>query len=334
MLIFMADYEKLDDTDRFNLMLALTGLLVDGSLYTIEELMEHFKVSRKELIKAVRMISFTDLMKTNQDGSYYVDADDLKDGYVSIQYSFNQAIEEVPRLSSRQASALSAGLVYLGSLPGLVENAEIEELKKILALGSNANKKNTVLIEGGFRDSDLSTVRDAIAAGVSITCDYLNLKGETTLNRLMEPLRIDAQGELFYLRAWCPLNQAVRSFRLDRMRNALPTQIPISEQARNAELVDEIYTPSETDTVVTLEVDPEAYSLIFDFKPVEEPEILSKTVRRFKIKVGDVRNLGRVIARFGGAARVIAPQAAKTAVRDFALNALGESTSTTPKDAE
>ncbi len=330
----MAENEKLDDTDRFNLMLALTGLLVDGQMYTIEELMDHFKVSRKELIKAVRMISFTDLMKSNMDGKYYLDADDLKDGYISIDYSFSHAIEEVPRLSSRQASALSAGLVYLGSLPGLVDNAEIEELKRILSMGSQSGKKNTVLIEGGFRDSDLVTLKDAIAAGVSITCDYLNLKGETTLNRLIEPLRIDAQGELFYLRAWCPINKGVRSFRLDRMRNALPTQIPISEDARNAELVDEIYTASESDTVVTLEVDPEAYSLIFDFKPVEEPESVTKTVKRFKIKVGDVRNLGRVIARFGGAARVIAPQSAKTAVRDFALNALGESTSTTPKDVE
>jgi len=330
----MAEQNKFDDTDRFNLMLALTGLLVDGTEYTVEELIEHFKVPKKELIKAIRMISFTDLMKSNQDGSYFVNSDDLKDGYVSIQYTFNQAIDEVPRLSSRQASALSAGLVYLGSLPGLVDNAEIEELKRILALGSHSDKKETVLIEGGFRDSDLVTLRDAIAAGVSITCDYLNLKGETTLNRVMEPLRIDAQGEVFYLRAWCPINLGVRSFRLDRMRNALPTQIPISKAALEAELVDEIYTAAETDTVVTLEVDPEAYSLIFDFKPVEEPENVSKTVKRFKIQVGDVRNLGRVIARFGGAARVIAPETARTAVRDFALNALGESTSTTPKDAE
>jgi proteasome accessory factor C len=330
----MAEQNKFDDTDRFNLMLALTGFLVDGTEYTVEELIEHFKVPKKELIKAIRMISFTDLMKSNQDGSYYVNSDDLKDGYVSIQYSFNQAIDEVPRLSSRQASALSAGLVYLGSLPGLVDNAEIEELKRILALGSHSDKKETVLIEGGFRDSDLVTLRDAIAAGVSITCDYLNLKGETTLNRVMEPLRIDAQGEVFYLRAWCPINLGVRSFRLDRMRNALPTQIPISKAALEAELVDEIYTAAETDTVVTLEVDPEAYSLIFDFKPVEDPENVSKTVKRFKIQVGDVRNLGRVIARFGGAARVIAPETARTAVRDFALNALGESTSTTPKDAE
>jgi proteasome accessory factor C len=118
------------------------------------------------------------------------------------------------------------------------------------------------------------------------------------------------------------------------MRNAKATNTAISAEALSAALVDEIYTASETDTVVTLEVDPEAYSLIFDFKPVEEPENVSKTVKRFKINVGDVRNLGRVIARFGGSARVISPEVARLSVRDFALNALGERSSTTPKDAE
>ena len=121
----MPDEIKLDDTDRFNLMLALTGLLVDGEEYTVEELVDHFKVSKKEIVKAVKMISFTDLMKSNQDGSYEVNYDDLDDGFVSIKYTFNEAIDEVPRLSSRQASALAAGLVYLSSLPGLVENQEI-----------------------------------------------------------------------------------------------------------------------------------------------------------------------------------------------------------------
>jgi proteasome accessory factor C len=330
----MADEIKLNDSDRFNLMLALTGLLVDGEEYTVEELVEHFKVPKKEIVKAVKMISYTDLMKSNQDGSYEVDYDDLREGFVSIRYTFSKAIDEVPRLSSRQASALAAGLVYLSSLPGLVDNSEIEELQKILASDDSTEKKKTVLIETVTRDSDLVAIREAMASGFSITCDYLNLRGETTLNRELEPLRIDSQGEVVYLRAWCPVNNDVRSFRLDRMRNAKPTANPISEAALGAELVDEIYTSSETDTVVTLEVDPEAYSLIYDFKPVEEPESVSKTVKRFKIHVGDVRNLGRVIARFGGAARVISTEIARQSVRDFALNALGERSSTTPKDAE
>lgn len=330
----MADELKLDDTDRFNLMLALTGLLVDGNEYTVEELVDHFKVSKKEIVKAVKMISYTDLMKSNQDGSYEVNYDDLRDGFVSIKYTFNEAIDEVPRLSSRQASALAAGLVYLSSLPGLVDNQEISELQRILAMNDDAEKKKSVLIETGSRDSDLVAIRDAMASDVSITCDYLNLKGETTVGRFLEPLRIDSQGEVVYLRAWCPINQDVRSFRLDRMRNAKPTETPISQEAKSAELIDDIYTAAESDTVVTLEVDPEAYSLIFDFKPVEEPETVSKTIKRFKIKVGDVRNLGRVIARFGGSARVISPEIARQSVRDFALNALGERPSTTPKDAE
>jgi proteasome accessory factor C len=330
----MADEIKLNDSDRFNLMLALTGLLVDGEEYTVEELVEHFKVPKKEIVKAVKMISYTDLMKSNQDGSYEVDYDDLREGFVSIRYTFSKAIDEVPRLSSRQASALAAGLVYLSSLPGLVDNSEIEELQKILASDDSTEKKKTVLIETVTRDSDLVAIREAMASGFTITCDYLNLRGETTLNRELEPLRIDSQGEVVYLRAWCPVNNDVRSFRLDRMRNAKPTANPISEAALGAELVDEIYTSSETDTVVTLEVDPEAYSLIYDFKPVEEPESVTKTVKRFKIHVGDVRNLGRVIARFGGAARVISPEIARQSVRDFALNALGERSSTTPKDAE
>jgi proteasome accessory factor C len=330
----MADELKLDDTDRLNLMLALAGLLVDGQEYTVDELVNHFKVSERELVKAVRMISYTDLMKSNQDGSYEVDYDELREGFVSIRYSFSNAVDEVPRLSSRQASALAAGLVYLGSLPGLVENSEIEELQRILAIGDSLGINKTVLIENSPKDSDFIVIRDAMSLGVSITCDYLNLKGETTMDRLLEPLRIDSQAEVLYLRAWCPTNQEVRSFRLDRMRNAKPTNQAISHEALSAELIEEIYTANEADTVVTLEVDPEAYSLIFDFKPLEEPESVGKSIKRFKINVGDVRNLGRVVARFGGAARVIAPEVARQSVRDFALNALGERSSSTPKDAE
>ena len=330
----MPEEMKLDDTDRFNLMLALTGFLVDGMEYTVEELVDHFKVSKKEIVKAVKMISYTDLMKSNQDGSYEVNYDDLRDGFVSIKYTFSEAIDEVPRLSSRQASALAAGLVYLSALPGLVDNKEIQELQRILALNQESKDTKSVLIETGIRDSDIVAIREAMASSVSITCDYLNLKGETTLGRVLDPLRVDSQGEVIYLRAWCPMNQDVRSFRLDRMRNARSTDLPISPEAKSAELVEEIYTSADSDTVVTLEVDPEAYSLIFDFKPIEEPEAVSKTVKRFKIRVGDVRNLGRVIARFGGSARVVSPEIARQSVRDFALNALGERTSTTPKEAE
>jgi proteasome accessory factor C len=219
-------------------------------------------------------------------------------------------------------------------LPGLAESEEILALQNILSTGDSRGNAPEVIVQPGSRDADLITIRQAIKLGRSIVCDYLNLKGEMRIGRVIEPLRIDLRGELIYLKGWCPENQDVRSFRVDRMRNAKLTDTPVSEAALNAELDDEVYHPADTDTLVTIEVEPEAFSLMVDFRPVEEPVSVSEYVKSFKILVGDVRNLGRIISRFGGAARVVAPEEARSAVREFALKALGELPATAPEDAE
>lgn len=328
---------RLNDSQRFNLMLAITALLVDEKEYAIEDLMDHFQVSREEIIEAVRIVGFTELIDIYDRGPYQVDFDELREGRVSISFSRSVDLTEVPRLSPRQASALAAGLVYLGSLPGLTEVGEIEELQKILASGITRGDSSVEFeIVPGSPDADLAVLREAITRGLSISCDYLNLKGETTVGRILEPIRLEPQAELVYLRAWCPVNEDVRSFRIDRMRQAKVLEDrPISAEARQAEISEEIYTPSENDIEVLLEVEPEAYGLIYDFKPVESPVQVSKYVKQFKVKVGDVRTLGRIIARFGGAARVISPQQARQAVHQFALDSIASGRGNrTPKDAE
>jgi len=330
----MSDQIRLDDSDRYNLMLALTGLLVQGDEYEVSELAERFEVSNDEITKAVKNIGFMDMAHFENPERYVVDYDALEEGYVRISYNLENVVEDVPRLSSRQASALAAGLVYLSSLPGLAESEEILELQTILRTGDSRGNAPEVIVQPGSKDADLVTIRQAIKLGRTITCDYLNLKGEMRINRVIEPLRIDLRGELIYLKGWCPENSDVRSFRVDRMRNASMTDSAISKAALSAELDDEVYHPSESDTLVTLEVEPEAFSLMVDFRPVEEPETVSQYVKRFKILVGDVRNLGRIVARFGGAARVISPNSAKEAIREFALKAIGELHPEQPKDAE
>jgi proteasome accessory factor C len=315
-------------------MLALTGLLVQGDDYEVQELAQRFEVSNEEIVKAVKNIGFMDMAHFENPDRYVVDYDALEEGYVRISYNIDNVVEDVPRLSSRQASALAAGLVYLSSLPGLAENEEILELQAILATGDSRGNTPEIIVQPGSKDADLLTIRQAIKLSRAISCDYLNLKGEMRIGRMIEPLRIDLRGELIYLKGWCPENNDVRSFRVDRMRNASITDSVISKQALSAELDDQVYHSSETDTLVTIEVNPEAYSLMVDFRPVEEPESVSQYVKRFKILVGDVRNLGRIVSRFGGAARVVAPDSAKVAVREFALKAIGELKPTQPKDAE
>lgn len=330
----MPDQMKLDDSDRYNLMLALTGLLVQGDEFRVDELAQRFEVSKEEIVKAVKNIGYLDMAHFENPDRYVVDYDALEEGFVRISYNLENVVDSVPRLSSRQASALAAGLVYLSSLPGLAENEEILELQTILSSGDSRGNTPEVIVQPGSKDADLVTIRQAIKLGRTLTCDYLNLKGEMRIARVIEPLRIDLRGELIYLKGWCPENLDVRSFRVDRMRNASLTENQISQAALTPELDDEVYHPAETDTLVTIEVDPEAYSLMVDFRPVEDPQVITQHVKRFKILVGDVRNLGRIISRFGGTARVIEPDAAKVAVREFALKAIGELQFTQPKDAE
>ncbi|MEY3845988.1 MAG: hypothetical protein RJA66_255, partial [Actinomycetota bacterium] len=51
-------------------------------------------------------------------------------------------------------------------------------------------------------------------------------------------------------------------------------------------------------------------------------DIGSGTIRT-QIMVGHLPNLGRLIAKYGGAAKVIAPPEAREIVRNYALSALG-----------
>jgi proteasome accessory factor C len=84
----------------------------------------------------------------------------------------------------------------------------------------------------------------------------------------------------------------------------------------------EIYRAKASDTEVLFEVKPEAFSLIADYKP--DFEIRGSDSIRVTIPIGQIENLGRIVGRYSGKVRVLAPEHARQAVREFALAALGE----------
>jgi predicted DNA-binding transcriptional regulator YafY len=71
-------------------------------------------------------------------------------------------------------------------------------------------------------------------------------------------------------------------------------------------------------------VDPEAYELVSEFATLDEPAKGNSGTVRVKIKVGYLPNLGHLIAKYGGAARVIEPAEAREIVKNYCLMALGE----------
>ena len=310
--------------DRYNFLLALVAFLQNRGSVTLDEAAKHFSLEPKYIRKAVTSINEARAtVKGFEEWFFLIDVEALdEDGVLTL--IDNAVLDQVPKLSNRQVSAIAAGLNYLATIPGFRGDTELEELQTLLAAGTSRGINPIIESRPGSAEAGAEIIRKAILNRKIITCEYINQKGERS-NRSIEPLRLDPRTDGWYLRGYCPLHQDVRNFKLDRMRSIEITDRDLSEEAQQIEsFEDALYVAEATDTSVTVEVEPEGYRLITEAKSVTEPVSADAGVIRAEIKVGHLPNLGKLVARFGGAARVIAPPEARLIVKNYALAALGE----------
>ena len=319
--------------DRYNFLLALVGYLGHRGEVPLEEVSTHFDLDAEYIVKALKSLNeATAQVGGFEEWPFYVDIDLLDEGVVSLTTA--EVIDDVPRLSTRQAAAISAGLGYLASIPEFSNNTDIQELMRKISTGSSRGAVEVISIAPGSIEAGVDTLRQAILSNRAISCEYINRKQEKTV-REIEPLRIDLENGVWYLRGYCPLNQGVRNFLIEHMRSIEILDREISDvAAKVGEIEDATYVAAVTDTTVTVEVTPEAYRLITEFQAVTEPKDIGSGTIRAEIKVGHLPNLGRLIAKYGGAARVISPAEARDVVRNYALSVLGEHGSADTREIE
>ena len=309
---------SLSGADRYNFMLALTGYLINNRQQKLANLANHFQVTEKEIRSAVVTISLSGVGLYRPDELFFLDYDLLEEGIVDL--SFAPTLEAVPRLSTRQAAAIASGLSYLMSLVDINDQVQIKELLEILGRGASTTKELPFVVQPNPGDRDLALVRQAVAESRALKCSYINSAGEIT-EREIEPQLLESREANWFLKGFCRSNQELRVFRLDRMR-----EIVLLEQFGQRELTgvdsDHIYSVRKSDTVVLFEVDPEAFALIADYKP--EFEISGNKSVKVRIPIGQLESLGRIVARYSGKVRVLAPAEARLAVREFAQRALGQ----------
>jgi proteasome accessory factor C len=314
----MPKSSSLSGADRYNFMLALTGYLINNRQQKLTDLANHFQVTEKEIRSAVVTISLSGVGMYRPDELFFLDYDLLEEGIVDL--SFAPTLEAVPRLSTRQAAAIASGLSYLMDLVDTKDQEQIKQLLEILGRGALSTKEVPFMVQPTRGDSDLALVRQAVAESRALKCSYINSAGEIT-NREIEPLLLESREANWFLKGFCRSNQESRVFRLNRMRDIqlLGTfeerELPDSE-------TDQIYSVRKSDIEVLFEVDPEAFALIADYKP--EFEISGNKNVQVKIPIGQLETLGRIVARYSGKVRVLAPAAARVAVREFAQRALGQ----------
>jgi proteasome accessory factor C len=134
---------------------------------------------------------------------------------------------------------------------------------------------------------------------------------------------MESSDSIWYLRGYCRTKKEIRVFRLDRMRDIFLEKEKLVRAKYPETDSSGIYSLSESDTNVVFDIDPEGFGMLADYKP-DYPVVGDKTLR-VTIPIGDISTLGRVVSRYSGHVRVIAPEAGRRVVFEFASRALGSS---------
>jgi proteasome accessory factor C len=305
--------------DKLTFLLALVPFLVDRERTSVTEAAEHFGVKPEQIREAVRLIAVSGVPGETHTYQYEdlfdIAWDDFEDND-QIVITNLVAIDEAPRFSAREAAALIAGLQYLSSLPENADRAAVNSLMSKLSRGASA-VPSPLAVEAGETNATLSLIRESVSSGVQIEFNYLDSKGDSERRRV-DPLLVESVDEDWYLRGWCHLREAVRTFRLDRISSPTITTEPISHAAADVTLPDTLFEGSADDLIVTIDIAPAAESLLTDYIPDGAAREVHGGLIRTSVRVSHYHGLKRLMASMPGIATVVAPEEARRAVAQWA----------------
>jgi len=310
-------------TDKLAFLLALVPWLMDHDQVTVQEAARQFGVTDAQIREAVNLIAVSGVpgdTSQYQHGDLFDIAWDRFEEHDEIVLTNLVAIDDSPRFSGREAAALIAGLQYLSALPEISDRTVIDSLMTKLARGASA-PPSSVAVAPTDADATLAVIRDAVAAGLQVEFDYLTARGDRE-ERHVDPLRIESADADWYLRGWDHRREAVRTFRLDRITNLVPTVDPIVHRPSDVTLPDALFVASSDDLLVTVDVAPSALPLIADYIPAGTRAAEVDGRVRTVIRVSHFHGLKRLVARFAGVVEVVEPSEAREVVRKWADDGL------------
>lgn len=313
---------KLGATDRVTLYLALVPYLLESSPVSVVDAAARFRISPPEMRDLVGKLSNLGVPGTE---GYYLPNDlfeinfDLFADHDIIDLVNAVGVDSTPRLSGTEAATLVAGLQFISGIVAADERNSVTALIEKIGRGASAHPSN-IFVDTPEPPASIATLRSAFLKNRQIRFDYRNTRGESE-NRTVSPLRLDLVGDTWYLRGWCHLRDAQRTFRLDRMDELLITSIAISESHRSVSLPDALFDPRDTDVQVVLRLAETALALIAEYRPrvhsaASDGDVLAT------IHFAHLTNVAKLVTRYPGILRVIEPPEAISAVARYAEDAL------------
>jgi proteasome accessory factor C len=308
--------------DKLAFLLALVPYLMDHDRVTVTEAAEHFAVEPEQIRDAVNLIAVSGLpgetAAYQHDDLFDIDWDafEIDD---EIVLTNRVAIDDSPRFSAREASALIMGLHYLSALPEYADRASIASLIAKLSRGTSGGLAPVSVGGAESRESltpSLALIRESVDKGLQLEFDYLTARGDRERRRV-DALQVESIDADWYLRGWCHLREAVRTFRLDRISGAVVTDVAIEHRASEVRLP-ELFEASPDDLEVVIDVEASAMPLLADYIPDGARSKADGGRIRTTLRVSHYHGLKRLIASMPGVVTVVSPADARAAVAEWA----------------
>lgn len=202
-------------------------------------------------------------------------------------------------------AAVAAGRAVAGQLPADDDlDSEMDPLARAVAKLSVALGAGSESVEVRLRsstDGHLGILQEAISEGRCVELTYHSYGRDVEVTRLVEPHRCLYDG-FWYLTAYCRLAGAMRSFRLDRVRNAVAVDESFTPSGDSETSMDGIPVDGSIPEVV-LDLDDSARWVAQQYPNRGTEEVGG--FLRIVIPVTAERWLERLLLRLGPAARIV-----------------------------
>jgi len=285
---------------QFETAVRMLAYLRANSPIELQTVADVFKLKPSEVRK------YCELFNEAHIGDFYgeiaeVEIQDDEDG-VWIETRESLGLDRQIRFTPDESIAIIGGLKYLEAMPFLVEPKAVAEL--LLKLQATFATTESI-IEIGINEVDstvVSTLKDATSIHTCVEIEYGAAIDQKVTQRVIEPVALQANEGIVYVRAFCRSSDAMRTFRVDRILSATP----LDEPGNSQETVSSDFSISSTNIQTRLRMLPE---MLESFAPETVSEISSvDNLIEATVSVTNGAWLTSLVLASAGDVEVLSPQ--------------------------
>lgn len=283
---------------RLRRLLAMIPWVAASDGPTVEEVTERFGISEDELAGDLDLLYMCGLWPYTPD--MLIEAD-IADGRVWIRYA--EYFSRPLRLTPAEGLALVASGRALLAQPGVDAEGPLARGLAKLAAAMGLDADDTIDVQLAAPSAEvLDVLRSARERRTQVEIDYYAYGRDARSRRVVEPWDVFSQAGQWYVRAHCHLAGGERLFRLDRIREAVPTHEAFTERVDPGQRA--VFSARPDDPTVVLDLAPEV-AWVAEQYPHAGIQRKARGRLRVRLQVSEAAWLDRLLLRLGGRASVV-----------------------------